>query len=57
MGKKTSRKTSSEAHKAVEEAKGEAVDLDLYESDLVKLKKENAKTLEKKISKMDSEIK
>lgn len=66
MGKKVSRKSSNaeeaQAHKkssrkssAVEEVK--AVDEDRYMSDLVKLKIENQKTMEKAIAKMESKIK
>lgn len=46
--KKSSRK-SSEVEEAVEDAK--------YESDLVKLKKENLKVMNKAVSKMETEIK
>lgn len=53
MGKKTSRKSSSEAPLKNEEI---ATDNDLFESDLVKLKKENAKLMSKNMSKMESEV-
>jgi len=53
MGKKTSRKSSSEAPLKKEEI---ATDNDLFESDLVKLKKENAKLMSKNMSKMESEV-
>jgi hypothetical protein len=59
MVKKTSRKNSSEAAAKPQEKKVQEVveEVELYESDLVKLKKENAKVLEKSISKMEGEIK
>jgi len=53
MGKKTSRKNSTEEP---EEAKI-MEDNDKFESDLVQLKKENAKILQKSISKMESDVK
>lgn len=64
MGKKVSRKQSGEEasvkqssrkSSAVEEVK--AVEEDRYTSDLVKLKVENQKTMEKAISKMQSSVK
>ena len=56
MGKKTSRKLSSEApvEEKFEESK---VVSDIYESDMVKMKKENAKAMEKATKKMDGEVK
>ena len=56
MGKKTSeRKSSSEAPVAkFEEAK---IVSDIYESDMVKMKKENAKAMDKAIKNMDTEVK
>lgn len=56
MGKKTSRKLSSEdqASAKFEEAK---VVTEIYQSDMVQLKKENAKAMEKAVKKMDGEVK
>ena len=56
MGKKTSRKESSEAPVSgkFEEAK---VVSEIYQSDMVQLKKENAKAMEKSVKKMDGEVK
>mgnify|MGYP000978998786 CR=1 FL=1 len=59
MVKKTSRKNSNEAHSKEKILEGENAidDSDLFESDLVQLKRENAKILEKSITKMNGEIK
>ena len=55
MGKKTSTKSSSEVPAAkFEEAK---IVSEIYESDMVKMKKENAKAMDKSISSMDVEVK
>lgn len=56
MVKKTSRKTSSEAPIKAEEEKV-IDDSDKFESDLVKLKKENAKVMAKNMTLMESEVK
>ena len=56
MVKKTSRKTSSEAPIKAEEEKV-IDDSDKFESDLVKLKKENAKVMAKNMNLMESEVK
>lgn len=55
MGKKTSRKSSSEA--PIAKSEESKIVEDLYESDMVKLKKENAKAMDKAIKKMDKEVK
>jgi len=55
MGK---RKQSTEETKKIEvEDDSKAMDFDRYESDLVKLKIENQKTMNKSISKMESHVK
>ena len=54
MGKKQTEKVV-EQPQSEEESKG--VDQDRYESDLVKLKKENQKAMEKAVSQMELKVK
>ena len=56
MGKKTSRKSSSEAPTSAKFEESKVVS-EIYESDMVKMKKENAKAMEKAVKKMDSQVK
>tara|TARA_B110000503_G_C6990092_1_gene346964 strand:+ start:46 stop:228 length:183 start_codon:yes stop_codon:yes gene_type:complete len=56
MGKKTSRKLSSEAP-AAEKFEESKIVSEIYESDMVVLKKENAKAMQKAVKKMDGEVK
>ena len=56
MGKKTSRKSSSEAPTSGKFGESKIVS-EIYESDMVVLKKENQKAMEKAVKKMDGEIK
>ena len=56
MGKKTSRKSSSEAPTSAKFEESKIVS-EIYESDMVVLKKENQKAMEKAVKKMEGEIK
>lgn len=55
MGKKTSTKSASEA--PVEKFEEAKIVSDIYESDMVMMKKENAKAMDKAIKNMDGEVK
>ena len=57
MGKKSSRK-SSRKNSEIEESKIQSEPIvELYESDLVKLKKENQKAMESAVKKMSTQVK
>ena len=54
--KKTSRK-SSEVIESVEETKVQEIQEEIYESDLVKLKKENQKAMDKQVKLISTSVK
>jgi len=57
MGKRRQSEDSTKATKHAEVEETKAVDDERYESDLVRLKKENAKAMERSISNMNAQVK